>query len=84
MWGISMEHDQKARESIVRQMDRLAQASEQASLQSEIVETECRRTIAMSKTANRILEVTRLLEKAEKARRDLLIGSKILPECLEK
>lgn len=79
-----MKHDQKARESIACQADRLAQVADRVSLQSEIVEAECRRTIAMSKTASRILEVTRLLENAEKARKDLLIGSKILPECLEK
>lgn len=79
-----MKDSRSAGQQLALQMDRLAQISEQVSLQSEIVETECRRTIAMSKTARRIGEVARLLGMAEKARNDLLIGSKILPECLEK
>lgn len=79
-----MNEGQNAQRHLASQVARLAKVSEEASIQSEVVGNECRRTIAMSKTASRIGEVARLLSMAEKARKDLLIGSKILPECLEK
>lgn len=79
-----MKDSRSARQQLALQVNRLARISEQVSLQFAIVETECKRTIAMSKAASRIGEVARLLGRAEKVRNDLLIGSKILPECLEK